>query len=164
MTQHLSDSVGETVDFLEEGFRRSAWHGPTLASALRGVAWQDAIWEPGTHWHSIWAIALHCAYWKVRVLARITGLRVPFPRPGHDWPAPPEEPDEKAWKADRRLLGAAHGDLVEAVRRLDPDEIDRPGPRQRRTRRRNLQGIAFHDTYHAGQVRLIRKLHEERVP
>lgn len=163
MGRRLHPTVTGTIDHLEQAFRSDAWHGPSLQSALRGVVWQEAIWRPGAFRPSIWAIVLHCAYWKLRVLERVTGARVVFPRPGKDWPELPAEANDGAWREDRRLLRTAHDDLLGAVRLLEPEDLDRPGPRQQRSRRQNLDGIAFHDAYHAGQIRLIRKLHEEHV-
>jgi hypothetical protein len=146
---------------LEEGFDGDAWHGPTLLSAVRGVGLDEALWSPGADRHSIWALTLHCAFWKHRVRERVTGERTPFPRPGDDFPELPADPTAEAWRADVALLEESHAELLEAVA-ANASVLAEPGPGQTRSRAKNVAGIAFHDAYHAGQVRLLRKLYELR--
>lgn len=149
------------VDLLEEGYRRKAWHGPNLSSALRGVGAEEAAWSPGAGRPSIWALTLHCAYWKRRVVERVSGTEVDVPRLERDWSGAPTTPDDAAWRADRRLLGRMHREILDAVGTLSPADLGRPGPGQKRTRIQHLRGVALHDIYHAGQIRLLRKLYEE---
>ncbi len=152
--------VAALVELIEESYRRAAWHGPNLRAALRGVGAEEAGWSPAPGRPSIHAITLHCAYWKRKVLARIGGVAPDVPRLARDWPEELTTADEAAWRADRRLLDRMHTDLVAAVRALSPRQLERPGPHQRRTRLQHLRGIALHDVYHAGQIRLLRKLYE----
>ena len=141
---------------LAEGFDAKAWHGPTLRGCLRGVSVELASWKPAPDRHSIWELALHCAYWKHRVRCRIGGVESRFGRSPSNFPSLPVKPDAQAWKRDLALLNRAHRALVEAVQSLDPSTLDEPAPR--RTRREQILGAAFHDVYHAGQIRLLKKL------
>jgi len=154
--------VSALVDLLEEGYRRKAWHGPNLSSALRGVSAEEAAWCPGPDRPSIWALTLHCAYWKRRVIERVSGTELDIPRLERDWSGALTIPDDDAWRADRRLLGRMHREILEAVRALSSGDLERPGPGQKRTRIQHLRGVALHDIYHAGQIRLLRKLYEAR--
>jgi hypothetical protein len=144
--------------WIGEGYDRRAWHGPNLRSALRGVKVEEALWTPVAGRHSIWEIALHCAYWKHRVTVRVTGVRTRFARPGFDWPRLPAEPDAAAWAADLELLKTAHAGLLDAC--------SAPWAVPRKATIRNpvdqLVGIAFHDVYHAGQIRLLRRMYGDR--
>jgi hypothetical protein len=65
---------------------------------------------------------------------------------------------ERAWRADLRLLEEQHRLLVDLVRHLGPDDLARRLGRSRWTVGRTIQGVAVHDAYHAGQVRLLRRL------
>ncbi|HKJ01727.1 MAG TPA: DinB family protein [Longimicrobiales bacterium] len=156
----MVEGAANLVAVLEEGFDGDAWHGPNLLRSLRGVGPDEAGWSPGPGRPSIWALTLHCAYWKHRVRQRLTGEREPFPREGRNFPAPPAGGGAGAWRADVRLLRATHASLLEAVRK-NAGVLGRPGPGQKRSRAEHVTGIAFHDTYHAGQIRLLRKLHAQ---
>ena len=143
---------------LHEAWNAKAWHGPTLRGSLRQMGAGEAAKRPGKGRHSIWELALHCAYWKHRVRCRITGDESRFERTPSNFPDPPAERSEQAWKADLALLDRTHASLMAAMRALDASALDAPAPR--RSRRDQILGIAFHDIYHASQIRLIRKLVE----
>lgn len=147
------------LSMLDEAFDRPAWHGPNLVGSLRGVSPEEAAWRPAPGRNSIWAITLHCGYWKSLVRRRL-GVDPDdrFPRPGRDWPALPERLGEAAWRADLRLLKAEHRRLREAVERLTPEALHSRPTGRKRLRLEHVRGIAAHDVYHAGQIRLLRRL------
>ena len=149
------------LNLMDQAFDRPAWHGPNLLSTLRALSPEVAAWRPAPGRHSPWEIALHCAYWKHRVRQRVApGAQRRFPREGRDWPRLPDELVATAWRADLALLKTAHAELRAAVLQLSAADLQRPGPRQKRSRMENLIGIACHDLYHAGQVRLITRMLE----
>jgi hypothetical protein len=138
------------VAALDNAFDKRSWHGPNLTGALRGVSAADAARRVRGR-KTIWEQALHAAYWKQRVLNKVAGP-TRFARRGSDWPAPPAEPTEAAWRADVRLLHDLHRRLREAVTGLSVNGLvdDRTVWL--------IHGAAAHDVYHAGQIRLLRRL------
>ena len=150
------DRNGLLLALLEEGFSRSAWHGPNLQHSLKGVSARGAAWRPAPGRHNIWELALHCAYWKYAVRRRIEGdKRAAFPLKGSNFFARPEKgkATETAWRADRALLDEEHRALLKSVRRALKTKPSKKLLRM-------VYGIACHDTYHAGQIRLLRRLME----
>jgi uncharacterized damage-inducible protein DinB len=109
----------------------------------------------------VWQVVLHTAYWKHRVRARLTGEADPFPHPGRDWPRLPQRTSARQWRADLALLDRTHRRLLAAVEALRERDLERPARAHRQTPHALLVGMAFHDTYHAGQIRAIRKLAEQ---
>lgn len=152
------DAVELLLALLDEAYDRPAWHGPNLRGALRGLHAREAAWVPPGGRNSAWQLALHCAYWKYAVRRRVTGVgkRGAFPRPGHNLFELPEPADERAWKADLALLDSEHRALHEVVAALSPGRLAEH--RGRSTVARLVYGIAAHDLYHAGQVRLLIRL------
>ncbi|HKB80047.1 MAG TPA: DinB family protein [Thermoanaerobaculia bacterium] len=135
---------------LDEAYDKRAWHGPNLRGSLRGVTADQAAWRPAAGRHTIWDLAVHCAYWKYVVRRRLTRMRRgSFPREGSNWFATPP-PEERQWRADLALLRDEHHALRDAVARA-------PRARLMETLRL-IYGAAAHDTYHTGQIQLIRKL------
>lgn len=140
---------------IEEAYRRRAWHGPNLRSTLRGVQPEEAAWRPPGGLHTIRELVAHAAYWKSRVRRRITGDRDPgFDLTGTDWFQFEGVLTPAEWKGDRARLHREHELLVAAVQSAGDGLDDRTAHMAR--------GIALHDVYHAGQVRLIRKLFAAR--
>jgi len=141
---------------LNEAYEKKTWHGPNLKQSIKGVTAQQAAWRPGPGRHNIWEVALHAAYWKYAVRRRIQGgKRGSFVLKGSNFFPRPEKgkPNEAAWAADRKLLEREHRALEATV-----VEVLRT-PRAAKLMHQ-LYGIAFHDIYHAGQIRLLRRLME----
>jgi hypothetical protein len=141
---------------LNEAYEKKTWHGPNLKQSIKGVTAQQAAWRPGPGRHNIWEVALHAAYWKYAVRRRIEGgKRASFVLKGSNFFPRPEKGklNEAAWAADRKLLEREHRALEAAVA-----EVLRT-PRGAKFMPQ-LYGIACHDIYHAGQIRLLRRLME----
>jgi hypothetical protein len=139
---------------LDEAYKRKTWHGPNLGQAIRGVSAKQAAWRPGAGRHNIWEETLHAAYWKYEVRRRIEGgKRGSFALKGRNFFPRPEKgkANEAAWRADKELLDREH----RALRRASERVLGTP----RGTRfLRQIYGVALHDVYHAGQIRLLRRL------
>lgn len=157
----IMSEIDRIVALLEEAYRAPAWHGDNLREVLQTIPPEQALWQTGRGRPVVWALVLHCAYWKHTVINRLTGAETPFPHPGADWPVLPDPADEQAWARDLALLDQTHERLLEVVRGLDPARLDEPisGPSEG-TAIHQLRGVAMHDTYHAGQIRSVVKLGE----
>jgi len=141
---------------LDEAFSTKTWHGPNLLQSLRGVTAKQAAWRPAPGRHNIWEETLHAAYWKYDVRRRLEGgKRASFVLRGSNFFARPEKGrgTEAAWRTDRKILDNEHRALVQAVRKA----LQTPRAKKQL---RMLYGVAFHDVYHAGQIRLLRRLQE----
>jgi len=139
------------LTMIDEAYDKRSWHGPNLRGALRGVTPKQAAWRPAAGAHNIWELALHAAYWKYVVLGKIVGgKRGSFALKGSNFFARPAELSDSAWKKDLAILEVTHQDLRRAVLQLKPGTSERT--------LHMIRGAAAHDLYHAGQIRLIRRL------
>jgi DinB superfamily len=139
---------------LDEAFQKKTWHGPNLSQALKGVTAKQAAWRPARQRHNIWELTLHAAYWKYVARRRLEGgKRGSFVLKGSNFFPRPErgKATETAWRADRAILENQHRALVQATQKILKSPADQKSLRM-------LQGVAFHDVYHAGQIRLLRRL------
>ena len=144
------------LEILDQGYTRKAWHGPNLRQSLRAVSARDAAWRPAPGRHNIWEEALHAAYWKYAVRRRLRGeKRGSFALQGCNWFKRPLQLSEKAWRADLALLEDEHRKLRAAV----ADYLQGKAPPVAVSM---IFGVAFHDVYHAGQIRLLRRLRAGR--
>ena len=99
MSKKTSDGLESLLGMLDQGYNRTAWHGPNLRSSVRGVSPKQSIWRPGPKRKCIAEIAMHCAYWKYSVRRRILGeKRGSFVLKGSNWFAPAAGFDAAAWK------------------------------------------------------------------
>jgi DinB superfamily len=150
------DSAQLVLALLDEAYEKKTWHGPNLKQSIKGVTAEQAAWRPGPNRHNIWELTLHAAYWKYAVRRRIEGgKRGSFALKGSNFFARPEKGklNEAAWRADKGLLEREHRELRASIARaLSTGRAARLRP--------SFHGIAFHDVYHAGQIRLLRRLME----
>lgn len=150
------DSARLVLSLLDEAYEKKTWHGPNLKQSLKGVTAKQAARRPGPGRHNIWEVALHAAYWKYAVRRRMEGgKRGSFILKGSNFFARPEKgkETEAAWSTDKKLLEREHRAMCATVAKV------------LRTPRgakflRQMYGVAFHDVYHAGQIRLLRRLQE----
>jgi hypothetical protein len=148
------------LEFLDEAFDRKSWHGPNLWGSVRGVRAEEAAWRPGPGRHNIWELVLHAAYWKYVVRRRLTGeQRGSFVLSGSNFFERPQgDPSQAAWKADTAILLQEHRQLREVIYGLSLTAEAAPPIA------RLIRGIAAHDLYHAGQIRLLRRLCPAAAP
>ena len=137
------------------------WHGgPTVLGALRGVSAEVTSWRPYPDRHSIWGLALHVAYWNYAVERRLTGApRGGFPRRPSNWPEPFAEGGTKSWAADKRLMRLQHESLLKVLASFDASLLDEVAGNEGSTTYADLvTGVVLHDTYHAGQIQMLKRL------
>jgi uncharacterized damage-inducible protein DinB len=152
------DTRAMILQLFDEAFDKTAWHGPNLWQSLRGVTAKQASWRPAPGRHNIWEETLHAAYWKYVVRRRLEGgKRGGFVLPGSNFFPRPEagKLSQAAWKKDQQILRSEHAALCQAIRRARGKAVTGKVSRI-------LWGVAFHDVYHAGQIRLLRRLMEKR--
>ena len=150
------DSAKLVLALLEEAYEKKTWHGPNLKQSIKGISAKQAAWRPGPGRHNIWEEMLHAAYWKYAVRRRIEGgKRGSFALKGSNFFTRPEPANlnDAAWSADKKLLErehrALHGMASKVLRSARAAKL-----------LPQLYGVAFHDIYHAGQIRLLRRLME----
>jgi uncharacterized damage-inducible protein DinB len=150
----LMDARSAILTLFDQAFEKAAWHGPNLWQALKGVTAEQAAWRPAPGRHNIWEEALHAAYWKYAARRRLEGgKRGAFVLKGSNFFPRPEPGNlgESAWSADKAVLRREH----EALRRAVVKALGKPVSAKVGGM---LWGVAFHDIYHAGQIRLLRRL------
>ena len=154
--------LARVLHLLSRTSSKDLWfEGGTVTGVLRGVDARTAHWRPAPDRHSIWALTLHVAYWKYAVRSHLEGgPRGAFPRSPANFPAVPKAPDHRQWSADVRLLKEEHAALLAALEALDPARLDAPLPGKPRWTHMDLvDGILMHDTWHLGQIQMLKRLH-----
>ena len=147
-------------------FAGPAWHGPSLRASLRGLSSRDAARRIAPGRNTIWELVLHLAYTRHRLVMRLGADVARFPRKlGKPWwPTAPGKPTDAAWRDGLALLTDYQDRLIAAIDAAPEARLRRQRPGQPRTIAHELLGVAVHDGYHAGQIRLLRVLIAGRAP
>jgi len=120
---------------------------------LDGLDWQRAGARPEGAPHSAFQIVNHLVFWQDHALAWLAGEKPPTP--AHDaesWPGPERPADAAAWEAAAARFAAG----LDRLRRhaAEDDLLAHRGPKSVLY---VLQVVAAHDSYHLGQVVLLRQ-------
>jgi hypothetical protein len=136
------------------------WHGgPTALGALRGVSARVAAWRPYPDRHTIWELGLHVAYWNYAVERRLRdGPSGSFWGAPANWPRPGAAGDEQSWRKDRGRIRESHLSLRDSIAGFDPVKLDEVAGSGSTTYADLITGVLLHDTYHAGQIQLMKRL------
>ncbi len=147
------------ADQLERAFRGGAWHGPAVAETLVGVDAEAAVRRPIPAAHTIWEIVGHVTTWTDISRRRIEGEPIASVPDEADWPPVPRGAgsSDDAWRKALGALEEAHRRLHLAVLALDDGRLDDPVAGSDPTLRGLLFGLLQHQTYHAGQIAVLRK-------
>lgn len=165
--EHTNAAVPDRATILamlEESYTGPAWHGPSVLEALAGVTGSTAACKPAAERNSIWELVLHLAHGRHLLIERTTGQSIDaFPRQIREpwWPVSPSDTDDAAWRADLALLDERQRALMDAIRRSTPAQLARVPHGSQHSVARQLLGMALHDSYHAGQIRLLALMFEE---
>jgi len=147
----MSDAVLQKV--LSDGLSGRGAHANT-ADALDGLSIQQAgAFIPGSP-HTIFQIVNHLSFWQNFALAWIDGDKPATPESAAlSWPSDATPNSEKEW--EDALAGFREG-LASVCERVDRGDLsERVGEKHAAE---ILQIIASHNSYHIGQVALLRRI------
>lgn len=142
---------------LDEIYRGPAWHGPSVLEALDDVGADLAAATPTHTRNSIWDLVLHLTHGRHLLIERLTQKTFDFPRGVREpwWPESSVDTSDEAWHRDLKLLDDYHIRLVTAIRDASDAQLARIPDGADQSLARQLLGMAIHDAYHAGQIRLL---------
>jgi len=138
------------------------WYGSAVSNILDGIDADTAAAHPITGAHSIWELVVHMTAWVNEARRRLEGGPHRPPAEG-DWPAVRSTTPE-AWADALAGLRQAHQDLARTIaaaedsslsRQIGGAQVDAMGNPV--SYYQTIIGILQHDTYHAGQIALLKR-------
>lgn len=142
----------------EEAYKKRTWHGPNLRGSIRSVSAAQATRRAGRSRYNIAEITVHCAYWKYTLRRRIRGeKRGSFTLKGSNWFKLPTPLTDAQWRKYVALLDGEHKALRETLTETPWPKMLRAFPSESKLTE-HIYGVAMHDTYHAGQIQLLKAL------
>jgi uncharacterized damage-inducible protein DinB len=147
------------ADQIRRAFEGEAWHGDSLLEILADVDAGMAADHPVNSAHSIWELVLHIAAWDGAVLRRAQGGVVVLPE-SENFPSV-EETGEDEWKKAIANATAKHAELVRVVVVFPDSRLQDRVPGRKEPYYDffyMFSGIAQHETYHTGQIALLKKM------
>ncbi|MBM7553268.1 DinB family protein [Thalassobacillus pellis] len=134
----------------------------SMDQALHGVNAAEAAWTSsgsGTS-NSIWQIVNHLIFWNEDITHRIKGTENPHKVEDNEetFGNPGDPEDEIGWAQTVERLNEVMNKLKKVIADLDDEKLKAPYATKRYSIGHLLSNIMMHDTYHLGQIVLLRKL------
>ena len=118
------------------------------SKAVAGLTAEQAAWKPAGGHHSIWEIVLHMTYWREYELAKANGKT-------HD----EEEIARRNWGTIEDVSESAWSGSGGAVDRFAELQMQiKTEMEESEAKAEILRCLLTHDTYHMGQIMLLRGL------
>lgn len=133
------------------------WHGPALVDLIGDVTAEQAAARPVPGAHTIWELVLHLITWTDIVRERLHSATPVGPTAEQDWPAV-ADPSADAWRDAVERLKEAKRLLADDVRALPDAKLEERVPGRDYPVWVMLRGAVEHDTYHGGQIALLKKI------
>lgn len=137
----------------------SSWFVP-LGQALDGVTAPIAAWRPGDEFNSIWQIVNHLTFWTGFVSGRLLGSpptgknidnQMTFGEAG-------DPSNEYGWQDTVATLRSVYHDFHEHLSRASLEDMKRVVNSVGAPAATMISGCLLHDSYHIGQIVLLRRL------
>lgn len=144
-------------DVLEETMERAlSGKGAHVETqdVFEGVDWQSAGRVPAGAPHSLFQLLKHMAYWQDWAVGWLDGKKPPLPNhAAGSWPGGPSPQTRGEWEQAVRRFRRGLTGLQQRVRKAEL--LARRG---HTTRLGMLRTMASHNSYHAGQVVMLRQM------
>jgi hypothetical protein len=135
----------ELLELWDEGWAGGmGWYAP-WSQVLEGMTPEQAAWRPRPERHSIWQIAGHIMFWREVIVRSAAGEQVGDEERARRNFESPASVTQEAWDDLRRRFEDSH--------RRVRDVIENPS-----TDLKNFQRLAYHDSYHVGQIMYLRAM------
>ncbi len=148
--QRIASQVGRS-------HRGIAWHGPSVLETLDGVDAVAAARVVRPNLHSIWEIVLHVTAWQKMALRSLQGDRYVSMTGEDDWPSLPTRLGEEEWASAKQSMIDVNDRLVQAIREFPAGRLEETVLGTEFDYYFLLHGIVQHNTYHAGQISLLKR-------
>lgn len=123
---------------------------PSLCELIEPLSFEQALWKPSAERHSIWELLRHINFWKEYVIALERSTQLPDTASG-DWSTAPIDASEDSWKKEIARAKQLDKELSVVISEMG-EKIFETGEKSANY----IRQILCHDTYHTGQVGLLR--------
>jgi len=124
------------------------------AGLFEGLSWKAAGARPEGASHSVFQVLNHMSFWQDWVVGWLAGQAPPVPRHASGgWPGDTAPANAAEWQRAVRRFRKGLQAMTRGAREVGL--LTRHGAR---TRLEMLQSIAAHNSYHAGQVVVLRQM------
>ncbi|REH01136.1 DinB family protein [Flavobacterium aquicola] len=137
-------------------YNGNPWLEVTLENTLKDVTAEQAYRKINPNLNTIWEIVHHLIQWRKNILRRVQGETIITP--DHNYFVPIIDPSEVAWAQSLQTLAKSQESWNAFFEEFDDADFDKIYVNNNHTYYEHIHGIIQHDTYHLGQIVILKKM------
>ncbi|HMQ79809.1 MAG TPA: DinB family protein [Ignavibacteria bacterium] len=143
---------------LKDHYNGVPWIDITIAGTLKTLtAKQAAIKIDGLN--SVWQIVNHMISWRNALIARVKDKPARHPDNNFFWEV--KDTTAKAWKDTLKKFEKSQKEIIVFLGKQKDSHLEKISPASGYSYYELVMAIIIHDTYHLGQIVLIKKMIDE---
>ncbi|MEO7989569.1 MAG: DinB family protein [Chryseolinea sp.] len=148
----MSSDIQHIISLLKSTFEKKAWYGSSVKEVLGDIS-ADQATNRIANTHSIIELVGHMTAWRTFVIKKLEGDVDYKVTDDLNFPSP------FTWETSLKDLEESQAKLIEAIQKFDSSRLHDLVPHNsyKYSFYGLLHGIIHHDTYHIGQIELIKK-------
>ncbi len=152
------DNISKIKKLLGDHYDGLPWIDITLMGTLSSLTAKQASVKIG-ELNSIWQIVNHMIAWRKALIGRV--MDKPVKHPGYNYISQIKDTSSKAWKDTLKKFERSQKDIITFLNKSSDPLLEKISPTSGYSYYELLLAILQHDTYHIGQIVLIKKMMEE---
>ncbi len=136
------------------------WIGNNFKETLYDIDTSLAVKSITHHTNNIWQLVFHLIYWRTIVINRLNGSTAP--PPFKDF-ALPDNLNEDNWQQTLYDFENIYHQLRSTILHFKEELLNKPSPKPEQTYYQLMMGCLQHDTYHLGQIVLLKKAFDKKI-
>lgn len=149
------DNLKYIKKLLKDHFNGEPWIDVNIASALKNVSASEAA-EKTQGLNSIWQIVNHMISWRLALLARLKDK--PVNVPDNNFIEEVKDTSDKAWAETIKKFESSQQDILSFLESSGDSMLEKVSTTSGYSYYELTISIMLHDTYHLGQIVLIKKI------
>ncbi len=157
----MRQEIEKITDLLHHTFEGSPWHGLSVLDIIEDVSAEQALRRLHAGTHNICELVRHMTNWRTFAIEKLKGnptFDIAL-NTAADWPVV-DTLAETNWQQYKDNLRHTQQQLLDLLAMIPDTRLDDIVGGRKYSFRVLLYGIIQHDTYHQGQIALVRKAEE----
>ncbi len=153
------DNINRIKKLLNDHFDGSPWIDNNIIDTLRVITAKQAAAKAG-ELNSIWQIVNHMIGWREALIARVKDK--PIPTPDNNFIFDIKDVSPRAWKDTMKKFERSQKSIITFLNKSKDPLLEKISPTSGYSYYELVMTIIIHDTYHLGQIVLIKKILTEK--
>jgi uncharacterized damage-inducible protein DinB len=148
------DNIKYITKLFNDHYGGEPWIDTTIMGTLKALTAKQAAMRQGKN-NSIWQIVNHMISWRKALLGRVKDK--PVKVPSNNFILPVKDTSTRAWKDTLKKFERSQKEIIVFLNKADESVLEIISPTSRYSYYELVIAILLHDTYHIGQIVLLKK-------